>query len=151
MESAAWLLNFGEGQIAAVGKRELLHLVPQPEIFEVPRTPRHCSRVLIWQNRVVPVWDVRAWLSPGSRTESAPLAAIVGYQSQRRQQPRFGALLLIKPPDRIAVNDSDACELPREQLGWRKLAISCFLHGENPVAILDLPLMYSGALADTQA
>jgi hypothetical protein len=151
MESIAWLLDFGDGEIAAVGKRELLHLVPQPEIFEVPRTPRHCSRALIWQSRVVPVWDVRAWLAPGTRTESAPLAAIVGYQSQRRQQPRFGALLLIEPPGRIAVNDSDACELSRGQPGWSKLAISCFLHGENPVAILDLPLMFSAALADSLA
>lgn len=151
MESIAWLLNFGDGQLAAVGKRELLHLVPQPELFEVPRTPRHCSRVLIWQSRAVPVWDLCAWLAPGCRTESAPLAAIVGYQSQRRQQPRFGAVLLTEPPGRIAVKDSDACELPGGQPRWSNIAISCFLHGETPVAILDLPLMYSGALADSPA
>jgi hypothetical protein len=147
MESIAWLLDFGDGELAAVGRRELLHLVPQPEIFEVPRTPQHCSRVLIWQDRVVPVWDVRAWLSPESRMESAPLAAIVGYQLRTREQPRFGAVLLVKPPGRIAVKDADACELADRQARWKELAISSFRHGEDPVAILDLPRMYSGALA----
>ncbi|MDP2826549.1 MAG: hypothetical protein Q8O52_28170 [Sulfuritalea sp.] len=147
MESIAWLLNFGDGQLAAVGKRELLHLVPQPELFEVPRTPRHCSRVLIWQHRVVPVWDILAWIKPGSRAKDAGLVAVVGYQSRRRQTPQFGAMVLAEPPSRIGVTDAQACELSREQSAWGEIAISCFRHEEKPVAVLDLPLMFSGAFA----
>ncbi len=146
MESIAWLLDFGGGELAAVGKRELLHLVPQPELFAVPRTPRHCSRTLIWQSRVVPVWDVRAWLAAGHCTESAPLAAVVGYQARAGQSPQFGALLLTEPPERITVADADACDPPGEPSGWRELASSCFRHDGDPVAILDLPRMYSADL-----
>lgn len=146
MESSAWLLNFGGGQLAALGKRELLHLVPLHGLFDVPRTPRHCSRAMLWQHHVVPVWDMLAWLAPGSRAD-AGLVAVVGYQSRRRQAPQFGALLLAEPPARIVVTDAQACELSPEQSAWDKLAISCFRHEENPVAVLDLPLMFSRAFA----
>lgn len=147
MESSAWLLNFGDGQLAAVGKRELLHLVPLQGLFDVPRAPRHCSRVMLWQHHVVPVFDMLAWLGVGSGASDAGLVAVVGYQSRRRQIPQFGALLLAEPPARIVVSDAQACELSPQQSAWDKLAISCFRHEENPVAVLDLPLMFSRAFA----
>jgi hypothetical protein len=147
MEAGAWLLDFGGGSHAAVGLRELLHLVPQPGLFEVPRTPRHCARALIWQNQVVPVWDVLAWLRPGVRADGAGLAAIVGYQSRRGQAPQFGALLLAEPPGRIDVSDDQACGLPPDQPRWGEIANSCFRHRDAPVAVLDLPKMFSGAFA----
>lgn len=147
MDSMAWLLNFGDGHQAAVGRRELLHLVPQPILFEVPRAPQHCSRVVIWQSRMVPVWDMLAWLSPGSRAVEASLLAVVGYQSGRRQTPRFGAVLLTEPPARVAVADTDACALPVDQPAWRRIANSSFCRDDKPIGILDLPLMFSGACA----
>jgi hypothetical protein len=147
MEARAWLLNFGDGTRAAIGLPELLHVVPQPGLFEVPRTPRHCSRALVWQNHVVPVWDVLAWLRPGTHADRPELAAIVGYQSRRGQPPRFGALLLAEPPGRIGVSDDQACGLPPGQPRLDEIACSCFRHGDAPVAVLDLPLMFSGAFA----
>ncbi|MCX7156605.1 MAG: hypothetical protein NTW45_09205 [Rhodocyclales bacterium] len=151
MESIAWLLNFGNGQLAVVGRRELLHLVPQPALFEVPRAPRHCSRVLIWQDRIVPVWDMLAWLAPNSRAVNASLLAVVGYQSGPRQVPRFGAVLLAEPPARVVVADTQACELPQDQSAWGRIASSSFCHEEKPIGILDLPLMFSGACAGKPA
>ena len=147
MEANAWLLNFGDGESAAVGRRELLHLVPQPVLLDVPRTPRHCSRVLIWQNHVVPVWDVLAWLRPGISTGSKAVAAVVGYQSRRRQMPQFGALLLAEAPHRIEVADAQSCEFARDRPLWSEIGCSCFRHEERSLAILDLPLMFSAALA----
>lgn len=149
MESMAWLLNFGDGHLAAVGRRELLHLVPQPTLFELPRTPRHCSRVMIWQGRMVPVWDLLAWLTPDSRAVNANLLAVVGYQSGRRQTPHFGAVLLVEPPARVAVADTDACEIPVDQQAWSRIADSGFRHQEKPVGILNLPLMFSATYAGT--
>lgn len=148
MESTAWLLNFGGSHLAAVGKRELLHLVQQPTLFDVPRTPRHCSRVMIWQNRMVPVWDIVDWLAPGSSAESANLLAVFGYQSARRQVPRFGAMSLAVPPLRVAIADSLACELTLQQTAWRKITSSCFLYEKTPTGILDLPLIFSGGVTN---
>lgn len=153
MTAIAWLLNFGDGEVAAVGQRELLHLVPQSSTFEVPRVPRHCRRVLAWQNQLVPVWDILEWLRPGSAGKQAALASVVGYQSRRRQTPRFGALLLVEPPSRIEVCNSQACELDKNQLAWRGIAISSFRHDgiAQPVPVLDLPLMFSSELAGSAA
>lgn len=147
MKSIAWLLNFGDGELAAVGERELIHLVSQPKLFEVPRAPGHCSRVLLWQNRTLPVWDMLAWLKPDSAAKDASLAAVVGYQSRRRQAPQFGAMMLVEPPSRIEVANSQACELPREQPAWGEIASSCFCHLDRPMAVLDIPLIFSGTFA----
>lgn len=149
MTTFAWLLNFGDGEVAAVGQRELLHLVPQSSTYEVPRTPRHCRRVLAWQNQLVPVWDILEWLRPGRSDGQAALAAVVGYQERRRQVPRFGALMLTEPPRRIEVCNSQACELDKGQSAWHGIAISSFRHegASEPVPVLDLPLMFSAELA----
>lgn len=149
MTTMAWLLNFGDGELAAVGERELLHLVPQSDSFEVPRVPRHCRHVVAWQHRVVPVWDVLEWLRPGSGSKETRLTAVVGHQSQRGQAPRFGALLLVEPPSRIEVCNSQACELDGGQAAWREIAISSFRREGTalPVPVLDLPLMFSASMA----
>lgn len=153
MTTIAWLLNFGRGELAAVGERELLHLVPQSEFFEVPRVPRHCRRVLAWQNRLVPVWSVLEWLRPGSDSMEARLSAVVGHQLQRGQAPQFGALLLVEPPVRIEVLNSQACELDASQAAWGEITISSFRHEgiSQPVPVLDLPLMFSAALTGSAA
>lgn len=153
MTAIAWLLNFGDGKLATLGERELLHLVPQAEFLEVPRVPRHCRRVLAWQNRVVPVWDVLEWLRPGSDHNDARLAAVAGYQFHRGQAPQFGALLLVEPPNRIEVCNSQACDLDEDQAAWRGIAISSFRHEgiPTPIPVLDLPLMFSTSLASSAA
>lgn len=142
-ESPAWLLNIGSGKLVGAGERELLHLVEQPELFEVPMAPRHCMRVLAWQGQLLPVWDLHAWLEPGSVTDKVPLVVIVGYQSHRREIPKFGAMILAEPPVRTWVADSQACTLPSDQPGWNQVALSCFMHEDNAVPVLDLPRMFT--------
>lgn len=147
MEASAWLVHFGGGESAVIGERELLHLVPQPSLLAVPRTPAHCCRVMEWQNRLLPVWDVLEWLNPCAGGRDARLAAVVGYQLRRKEMPRFGAIMLEEPPSRVKVSDAQACELPAGRPGLRDIAISCFLHERRPVPVLDLPRMFSRSLA----
>lgn len=142
-ESPAWLLNIGGGRIVCCGERELLHLVEQPELAEVPLAPRHCPRVLPWQGALLPVWDIHAWLASDSVTAQVPLVVIVGYQSRRRELPRFGAMVLAEPPIRTRVADSQGCPLPVDEPGWHDIALSCFMHQGSAVPILDLPRMFS--------
>jgi hypothetical protein len=147
VDASAWLLHFGDGESAVVGERELLHLVPQPTLLMVPRAPAHCRRVMEWQNRLLPTWDVLEWLSPGAGERDARLAAVVGYQLRRKEMPRFGAVMLEEPPSRVKVSDTQACELPGGRPGLRDIAISCFLHEQQPVPVLDLPRMFARAMA----
>jgi len=150
MESAAWLVHFGGGESAVLGERELLHLVPQPALLAVPRTPAHCRHVIQWQNRLLPVWNVLEWLRPGVGNTHAQLVAVVGYQLRRKEMPRFGAIMLGEPPSRIKVSDIQACELPEGRSGLDKIASACFRHEQKPMAVLDLPRMFSGALSSAK-
>ncbi|MDQ1315592.1 MAG: hypothetical protein QG662_1701 [Pseudomonadota bacterium] len=143
-ESTAWLLDFGDELFAAVGERELMHLVSQPHLLTVPLSPQHCGSVLAWQKHLLPVWDIRTWLGQRSESEGDTLAAVVGYQHRPRQTPMFGVIALSSPPRRVIVKDTDACELP-DGRSWRTIARSCFLHGQQPVPILDLAAMFTQA------
>jgi chemotaxis signal transduction protein len=139
----AWLLDFGDACYAAVGTRELLHLIDAPSTFPVPCTPEYCSRVVLWQERLLPVMDISARI--GSRPRTAPFLAVIGYQQQRGEYPHFGALLLASPPKQLAVSDEQACRLPDGKENWRELAISCFEYQGSPVPVLNLCRLFSGA------
>lgn len=139
----AWLLDFGDSCRAAVGTRELLHLVDTPATFEVPHTPVYCRRVVVWQERLLPVMDIAARL--GAAPRNAPYLAVVGYQQTRGEYPQFGALMLASPPQQLSVSDAQACQLPAQSSAWQELAISCFEHQGATVPILNLSRIFSSA------
>lgn len=137
----AWLLDLGASRRAAVGTRELLHLIDAPVTFEIPCTPTYCQRVVFWQDRMLPVMDIAAKL--GALPQQTPFLAVVGYQRQRGEYPQFGALMLASPPQQIEVSDEQACSMPEEKRDWKKLAISCFDHRGDATPVLNLNLIFS--------
>jgi len=139
----AWLLDFGDACRAAVGARELLHLVDAPMTFAVPCTPEYCRRVVLWQERLLPVMDIARRV--GAQPRPAPFLAVIGYQQQRGEAPQFGALMLSSPPRQLAVSDEQACGLPDGSSAWQELAISCFEHQGAAVPVLDLRRIFSSA------
>jgi chemotaxis signal transduction protein len=141
----AWLLDFGGACKAAVGTRELLHLVDAPATFAVPCTPEYCRSIVLWQERLLPVMDIAARL--GARPLAAPFLAVIGYQQQRGEYPQFGAFMLSSPPRQLAVSDEQACRLPDENSTWRELALSCFEHQGLPVPVLNLRRIFGNAPA----
>lgn len=136
----AWLLDLGASNWAAVGARELLHLIDTPLTYEIPYTPAYCRRAVFWQDRLLPVMDVAGRL--GYEMQSGPFLAVVGYQLVRGEFPQFGALTLASPPRQVAVSDEQACVLPEEALRWKTLAISCFDHQGNAVPVLNLSKIF---------
>lgn len=137
----AWLLDFGGDCRAAVGTREMLHLVDAPVTFAVPCTPGYCGHIAIWQDRLLPVMDIAARV--GCVSHKTQFLAVIGYQQQRGEYPQFGALALSSPPRQLAVSDAQACRLPGEDGAWRELAISCFEHQGSPVPVLNLCRIFS--------
>ena len=139
---AAWLLDLGGGLHAAVGEREMLHVLPDsPRLYEIPRSPPYCRKVLIWQGEILPVMDLARRLSVHEATaaQSPPLIVITAFQEQQGVAPRHGALLLGSAPARIRVSDAQACELPQPQSRWRSFAIACFEHADRgAVPVVDL-------------
>lgn len=136
----AWILDFGMGFKAAVGTRELLHLIDVPSSFVVPCTPKYCHRVLFWQGKLLPLMDMTSRL--GGAAHDAPFVAVVGYQAKRGDYPQFGALQMVSPPSQVAVSDEQACRLPDEVPEWKALAISCFEHNGMAVPVLNLNRLF---------
>lgn len=136
----AWILDFGMGYRAAVGGRELLHLIDVPTTFAVPCTPLYCRRVVFWQERLLAVMDIASRLSGTS--QQAQYIAVVGYQQRRGEYPQFGALQLASPPLKASVSDEQACMLPEQTRGWDELAISCFDYFGDAVPVLNLNRLF---------
>jgi len=140
-EINAWVLDFGMEHKAAVGGRELLHLLDNPAIFTVPCTPSYCRRVVSWQGRLLPVMDIASRLcGKGVRTQ---YIGVIGYQQKRGEYPQFGALSLASPPLKISVSDEQACDLPEEIMDWKEIAISCFDFHGTALPVLNLKLLFN--------
>lgn len=145
-EATAWIVTLDEGCRAAVGEREMMHLVETPVLEAIPHTPVHCRRVLRWEGEIMPVIDLSAWLT-GQPTEGAQASvAIVGWQVQTGAVPQYGALLFRGVPQKTRVQDEQFCQLPDSPSGWGLIAVSCFSHDGLPVPILDLRTIFSDAL-----
>jgi len=151
MESTAWILALDDRLRAAVGERELIHLIEAPTLLEVPLSPYYCRRAILWNNLLLPAMDLAAWLRGREQPaqQERKLAGVVAYQPQMGAA-EYGVLLLSDIPARTHVSDTQACKLPEQPTGWRDLATSCFLDTETPVPILDLPLIFSGRLLVTR-
>jgi chemotaxis signal transduction protein len=145
-ESTAWVLMLDRHLLAAVGERELVHLIEMPVLLDVPRSPLYCRQVLVWNDTVLPAMDLAAWLREEPTQSQQTLAGVVAYQTQPEADPAFGALLLAGIPERVRVADDQACALPAQPPNWQMLAISCFRQGEQPIPILDLPHIFGGGL-----
>jgi hypothetical protein len=145
--ASAWLLTLGEHR-AAVGVREQVHLMLDPEAAELASTPAHCRHVIFWNDRCVPVMDLDRRLDPGGATSGAGSHRHLGvyaYQSGAGMPVEFGALWLARPPQRIEVDDAAASALPDAR--WGSIATACFKDAAGAVPILDLSRIFSGVLA----
>ena len=150
-EVNAWLLDLGEGLLAAVGALEMVHLLPdEPALFEIPQSPIYCRNVLVWQDEILPLMDLAARLLGRPGPVGQDLLAVLAFQEYPGAETRNGALLLKAPPIRIHVNDSQACDLPDSPSDWQHLAIACFeLAERRPVPVLDLAKVFCLSQGDT--
>ena len=146
-EVNAWLLDLGEGLHAAVGELEMVHILPEaPALFEIPQTPDHCRRVLVWRGEVLPLMDIAMRLEARSSAVDGTrgLIAVTAFEEAPGRPARHGALWLNRAPARIRVDDAQACGLPESLPDWRPIAISCFDYaGLGPVPVLDLHTVFS--------
>jgi hypothetical protein len=112
--SAAWILALDDALRAAVGERELVHLIEAPTLLDAPLSPPYCRQVLVWNKNLLPAMNLAAWLRPGKPVQYRwPLAGVFAYQTKPGAEPAYGALLLAGIPERARVTS--------ERLGWRSL------------------------------
>lgn len=137
----AWILDFGMNYKAAVGGRELFHLIDAPVTFEIPHAPWYCRKVISWQGRMLPVMDLAARLS--YVVHELKFIAVVGYQNKRGDQPEYAALQLDSPPRQVLVRDEQACALPENSSGWERISIACFDYQGEAFPVLNLNKLFN--------
>jgi hypothetical protein len=154
MKASAWLLTMHGGCCAAVGERELVHIISdEVERVVVPGSPERTNEFIVWQNRRLPLFDVTAALGEHelandsaavSVETSGAIIVIAAYQISRESQIKFGAIPVGALPERIEVADDSGCDLPPQSVGWTGLAHSCFRHQRHgAVPILDLSRVFA--------
>ncbi len=148
--SSAWRLALDRRTFAAIGERELLHLLEMPTLLAAPMGPHYCRQALIWNDRLLPALDLAAWLHHAPEPEPWLLAGIVAGLPHPGGEPEFAALRLAAIPTRQSVTDAFACALPMQPAGWRSLAWACFRCDGQPAPILDLAHILSGGLLAAQ-
>jgi hypothetical protein len=144
--SRAWLLDFGRGLQAAVGLHEMSHVLTSPLLFEIPCTPPHCSEVLIFQKRILPILDIPSLLE-GQRIihASNDVIGIAIYQDDPTHPIDYGGLRLATLPTSIYVGDDHSCELPAHKRYWAPpLSVACFQHEGAAIPILNLAYLFTG-------
>ena len=151
MSSTAWILDFGADLQAAVSEREMLHLVPSPELYDVPATPNHCRQVFIWNEEILPVVDFAAWLVGRGDDQPVSFLGIFGYQDRPGAASRQGALILRTIPRRVSVSDDKASDLPDTPRLWDRVALACFESDEGSrIPIIDLARVFSRDLCEVR-
>jgi chemotaxis signal transduction protein len=146
-DSKAWMVGFRGDHRAAVGELELVHVLPDPpEMFPVLKAPRHCRQVFLWEDHVLPVFDLSLWLGEDPDKNGDVHHGVLRFRPGPEEPLHYGCLIIEGAPRQILVNDSQACDLPRGGESWRPLAHACFDYEGRPVPVLNLQRIFDHPL-----
>lgn len=148
MSDKTWLLPTGKHTVA-IGEYELAYVIAGWQRYtQVPRSPRWCHHVFLWQGHLLPLFDLENYLDPahgntqGADSVSSDMVAIVLYENQRTETCYGGIRLSAAPAARV-VSDDEICDYPPDYPDWEKIALSCFKTTDaGPVPILDIQKLF---------
>ena len=146
-ETTAWLLQCNESLRIAVAEYEIVEYVQHP-IMRPATVNNHVSSEVDVRGASIPVIDLPHLMELSSPQES-PAICIVAYQLIAGGELKQLALSTQNSPVKIMINDSQACEPPKDLKGNRleQYIISCFEDDAGPVLIFDFASFSSGELA----
>lgn len=144
----AWLLAFGNGYRAAVGLREVVHVLPDPPtLFRVPRAGPACRSVFMWQGRIVPLVDPAAIAGDAPAAPDSSTLVVVAYQDAGEGSVNRGGLVLSQVPERVFVDDRHGLTRAQMPPAWMPFACGGYRDPAGTVPILDLGRIFSEDLA----
>lgn len=142
--SRAIRLDTGGGTAAAIGLHEVIEVVTEGDMTQVPMAPQHCRELLQWRDQWIPVFDLAAWR--GLHTESVtPFFVVVGYPADTGGI-HYGCMRVPEFPKIVELSDQQACSLP-DDAEWGRIAHSCFSGDGRAVPILSLPRVFESGVA----
>lgn len=146
---AAWLMQVDRTSRVAVGQLELIHIIATPDYIEVPKTPAYCTRVVVWNNKIIPVLDLSMLVNGTSAFYQHNALAVALYTNGDGKEVKYGGIQLIDMPvlDRVS-NDQQISESELSDK-WKSISISGYRSKDDDIIpILDVHRLFSsGALA----
>ncbi len=132
--SEAWLLDCGDGLSIAVGDHQFVELLPADADCREPG--ENADGTLAWQQSRVPLLELGRPAAAGG----AGYHCILYFQQAPDTPLRAAAIRVYGAPERIRIDDTQACELPPEHrnAALAGAVLSCFVHEEKAVLILDI-------------
>lgn len=146
----ARLLHYSADRSVALPVHTTIELLDSPVIVDVPGAAHYCQQLVSWRGQWLALLDLEALLRARTDTPAATLAVapryvlIVAYQCAPRSPVEYGAIGLPALPQTVSVSDQMACPLPADSTLWPQLALSCFVHEERAVPILDSARLFAG-------
>jgi len=147
----AWLLSFSPDFQAAVGYHEMSQVIMSPTLFPIATAPDYCCELMIMQQQILPIMNIRKLLAPQQNyldIQSHPIIGIALYQNKNNGKVQSIGMQLNESPKLINVSDEQACDLPDEaDIGyaprWADFSLSCFLHQDKKIPILNIAYLFS--------
>ena len=147
-EVAAWLMQIDRLSKVAVGQLELIHIIAEPEYIDIPRAPEYCKRIVVWNNSVIPVFDLSLLINKTSAFYQHNAVAVALYSDMVTQKIKYGGIQLIDMPTLDKVTNKQhisEIEMPEH---WRSISISGYRSKDNDVVpILNISRLFSTELA----
>lgn len=141
----AWLLRVADNIQFSVGEHEATEYIDAPALQHIPMAPEYCKNIIFWRDMIVPVIDMNV-LHGNFATTNCQHVMVLAYQEKKDMPLEHVAFTLTSAPDKILVNDDDACdELPEsypETL--RPYVISLFNYNNQVTSILDISRLSTG-------
>ncbi len=134
---SAWLLNVGAAYPIALGQHELLEVMDEIKIHDLPCGPNICHQVVKWRQHLLPLLDLsRLDDETTTPAKSSERAAMFAWQSAPGEPLQYAAILVHDMPLSISVNDDQSVPVPEDMApAWQTVTLACIEH-EGATVIL---------------
>lgn len=147
----AWIIPLPGKVRVAVGNLEFVHVLPDlPARSAIAEGPVYMNEAASWDGGIIPVFDAGKFSQGIEKISDTVYYGVVRYRPSSSTPQQFGALKMTAIPQRVAVEDKMACDLPDSHSHWRPFSVSCFRLEGHPVPVLDLARLFSQTPVQTQ-
>lgn len=150
-KAAAWVMKVDELLHVSVSQMELVHIINTPCYINVPKAPKFCQDIIIWNDNILPVVDLSTLCNQSGIKSTRNVIAVIIYRDINNEI-QYGGVVLTDSPELEHVDNSQLCQLPNHAKDLHTVSLSCFISkAGNEVPILDMSKIFSRNHADKLA
>ena len=144
---SAWYMQVDRTSRVAVGQQELVHIVSDPDYIDVPQSPDYCKRVILVNNRIVPVIDISMLTNNTSSYHQHNAVAVAMYMHRQKKTLCYGGIQLTDMPQLKTVSNDMAAKQQDMQDKWRHICFSGIREANNEIIpVVNLSYLFSSEL-----